>query len=475
MTSHRIADAFEQETFRELGHAIVDLVADSIDEAKSKRVTVRADQSPTDAFAHWSKVLDSDCDFASIAKSTIQQSIQTHHPHNLGHQVGPVLPAIAAMDLVGSILDTGNGTYDVGNPATPMERVVVRELTERFGLPESSDGLLTSGGSLGNLTAMLAMRQCKGRSWGSGSGGREAVMVSAEAHYCVDRAAKIMGWGDAGVIKVPVDDSYRMDLTQLQLAYDQSKRDGLNVLGVVGSAGSTATGQIDRLGQLADFSQRHGLWFHVDAAHAGAFVFSRKAKSLLTGIERADSIVIDFHKMLLSSSLLTAVLFQRSEDSYQTFAQEAGYLWPHEEEREWWHAAMRTLECTRPMLGLRAFSMLKVGREGLFESYIDNAIEVTSEFADLMEQAEDFELLVRPETNIICYRFAPSGLTQAELNRLNARLRARLLEEGKFFIVQVEQDGKLFLRSALMNPYVSRSVVEELICHLRDVARTIGR
>lgn len=136
-----------------------------------------------------------------------------------------------------------------------------------------------------------------------------------------------MGWGDAGVIQAKADDCYRMRVDLLPHTVKEAQSRGVRVIGIIGSTGSTATGSFDPLDEIADFCEAENLWFRVDAAHAGGFVFSEKARPLLQGIERADSVVIDFHEMLLGSSPLTAVLFKNGKDSFGSFAQKADYLW----------------------------------------------------------------------------------------------------------------------------------------------------
>lgn len=470
-----VSRAFDAQAFRDQGHRAVDLLADYLAQVRSGRLPVLPWQEPQDAVDSWQAQLNNPGqDVEGLIEQVLATAFHAHHPHNLGHQVGPALPAAAIMDLVASLLDTGNAVYEVGHPATPMERVVLGELARRIRFPQEADGVLTSGGSLGNLTAMLVMRECQSGVWEKGTRNEAfAVLVSSEAHYCVVRAAKIMGWGERGVIRVPVDEHFRLRRESLETALTQARSEGLRVLGVAAGAGSTATGRIDPLHEIADFCQHHQLWLHVDAAHAGAFVFSAKARPMLDGLERADSVVIDFHKMLLSPSLLTAVLFKRGHDSYQAFAQQADYLWRADQTEEWWDGAKRTLECTRPMLGLRAYALLKFGGETLFEAFIDQAIAATQGFAALIEASSDFEMLVWPESNIICYRYLPEPLDDEIANDLNRRIRAALVREGRFYIVQVEKRGRVYLRSAVMNPHIHAEVFEDLLDEIRRLATAL--
>lgn len=468
-------EAFDPEAFRSLGHQVVDALADHWKGAAAGDPPVQRWMEPEDAFAFWEERLKSGVDPRTLITTILERSFHVAHPRNLGHQVGPVLPAVAAIDLIGNLLDIGNGVYEVGQPATPMERVVLQRLASVLGLPQSADGVLTSGGSLGNLTALLAMRQARGGAWESG-GHEYAVLVSEESHYCVDRAARIMGWGQEGVIRVPVDAAYRMSMPALRNALTRTRASGRHILGVVASAGSTATGQMDPLEDIANFCASEDLWLHVDAAHGGAFAFSQKARPLLRGIERADSVVVDFHKMLLCPSLVTAVLFRRAEHSYQSFAQEAGYLWRADDEHAWWDAAKRTLECTRPMLGLRAYALLALGGESLLETYIDRCRARTLRFAEMIEAAPDFELLIVPESNIICYRHVPDrNASPEEVDHLNQAIREHLVREGYFYIVQVEKAGRTYLRSAFMNPFTEEFHLAELLESLRRTGQTLKR
>ncbi len=467
-----VSAAFDPEQFRKFGHALVDQLGNYLETVRNGPGPVSPSQTPEETQHYWqTRLSEPNGDPNTLVAQILERTFRSHHPRNLGHQVGPVLPQAALFEVVSTLLDTGNGTFEVGNPGTPMERVVLMDLARRLGLPSSADGILTSGGSLGNLTALLAMRECRTQSWETGTQEkRYAVLVSEEAHYCIDRAVKIMGWGEDGVVQVPVDDNYRMRTPAMEEALLQCQSNGIDVLGIIGSAGSTATGRIDPLNEVADFCQKHDLWFHVDAAHAGAFIFSRAAKGLIAGIERADSLILDFHKMLLSPSLLTAVLFRRSKDSYQTFAQQANYLWRADHSEEWWNAAKRTMECTRPMLGLRAYALLKHGGPDLFEAYIDQALAATRTFTELLAESQDFEILTAPESNIICYRHTPATVAAENLDALNDHIRKELVAEGKFFIVQVKKRGRTYLRSALMNPHITREILVDLMAEIRTLA-----
>ena len=196
--------------------------------------------------------------------------------------------------------------YETGPTVVPIELRVLRWMSDEIGLPQEAGGVITNGGSLGNLTALLAARQARAGfdlwSRGQSAGEDLCVLVSEQAHYCVARAVRIMGWGDEGLVKVPVDARMRLDLAALPAALEEARGRGRRPIAVVGSACTTATGSYDPLAGIADFCEAQDLWFHVDAAHGGSVALSPEYRDRVAGLERADSIVWDCHKMMMMRS-----------------------------------------------------------------------------------------------------------------------------------------------------------------------------
>lgn len=468
-----IEEAYNPSNFRKEGHKLVDKLADYLESTRSdSRPKVFKPYDPDSLYEKWSKNLrdTSKTEFNSWAEQVIEDSIHLHHPGYMGHQVSPVLPEAALADLISSFMNNGVGVYEMGSPTVAMERAVVKQLAGQLGFDSRSDGILTSGGTLGNLTALLAARQIKGEGdiWKKGTQtGKYAFMVSEQAHYCIDRAVKIMGWGEEGMVKVSVDDQFRMNTQQLTEAYQKAREQGIKVLGVVGSACSTATGSFDRLTEISNFCKEHDLWFHVDAAHGGGAAYSQKYSHLLKGIEHADSVVVDFHKMMMCPALVTGLIFKDPVSSYRTFAQKASYLWD-KEEHEWFNLGKRTFECTKDMMALKVYSQLdKYGPE-LFGEIIDKLFDMAKTFAAMVKKRDFFELAIEPECNIICFRHAPEGIS--DLNTHNRTLRRRLIDRGNNFIVQTEISGELYLRTTLMNVFTGPEDIEKLLQEIENLA-----
>lgn len=472
--SNILEQAYSAEGFREQGHLLIDQLADYMERIRKPGQQAGAIQysTPDAALELWREDLatgDSTNVHNMFAKA-IAHSVKLLHPKYMGHQISPSVPVAALAGLLGDLLNNGMGVYEMGISGTTTEQLVVQVVAKQLGFPEGAGGVITSGGTLANLTALLAARKLKAAKnvWQEGHGSQLALMVSEEAHYCVDRAARIMGWGDAGIIKVPVDEQFRMRTELLPQYYRQAQSEGKEVIAVVGSACTTATGSFDDLSAIAAFCRQQELWFHVDGAHGAALAFSEKYAPLVRGLELADSVVMDFHKMLLTPSITTALIFRRAGDSYQTFSQQAEYLF-NREEPEWFNLAKRTFECTKLMIGFKAYSIIRTYGLELFDEYVTRVCDLTGKLAALIESADDLSLAMPPACNIICFRYAPAGLTDKQLDTLNEQIRQQLLEDGEYYLVQARLKGRLYLRCTLTNPFTTERELIGLLEKVRTV------
>jgi len=330
-----------------------------------------------------------------------------------------------------------------------------------LGLPGETLGVLTSGGSLGNLTALLAARAAR-----LAPGEEPAILVGEQAHYSIGRAARAMGLGDAGVVLVPSDARFRLRCPALPEALAEARRRGRTPFAVVGSACSTATGAFDPLEGLADFAAEHGLHLHVDGAHGAALALSPRYRPRLAGIERADSVVWDAHKMLRVPSLCTAVLFRDPRVSAGAFEQQASYLFRAENQ---WDLAQRTFECTKRMMSLPLYAVLAGRGEEALTAFVESRVELAARFAALVQESPDLELAVEPECNIVCFR--PRGLGAAAVDAI----RARIVASGAFYVVAttltVAGTPQRFLRVSLMHPETTLDDLVALLATVRAEAR----
>ncbi len=469
-----IADAYDPERFRADGHRLVDAIADALARWQRRDGLVLPWRAPDEALALWARKGLSGGDLVDDLRRIMAASTALYNPRCMAHQVPPPLPGAALAELVSALLNTGMAVYEMGPSAVPIELAVIEWMCGKLGFAQGAGGVLTSGGSLGNLTALLAMRQAAAGfdvwSQGAHAGPPLAVITSSDAHYSVARTLRIMGWGDGGVIAAPMDASHRLTGAAVEAALRGAG--SRKVIGIVAAAGSTATGAFDPLDELGDVAEKHGLWLHVDAAHGGGAALSAGLRHKVAGIERADSVVWDAHKLMMMPALVTAVLFKRGGHVYDAFAQQASYLFAQKaREQTWWDLGQRTLECTKRMMAIEVWSTVRVHGEAFFGDVVDRLVALAVELAAKVKSAADFELALDPELNIVCYRHVPAGASGDALDAHNRELRKRVVEDGRFYIVGTELPGGYYLRSTIMNPLIQPSDFDELLAHLRELCR----
>ncbi|PWL38488.1 pyridoxal-dependent decarboxylase [Flagellimonas aquimarina] len=470
-----LEDLYSSKDFKQIGHELIDLFADHIQNTTlgTNPKTIRWNE-PDKELSFWEDYLENEKE-QDFFEEILNRTTHIHHPKYMGHQVAPTLPITALTAMVSSLLNNGMAVYEMGMSSNAIERIVTEKLCEKIGYGQQSSGFLTSGGTLANLTALLSARKAKVAHdvWNNGHTEPLGIMVCEEAHYCVDRAAKIMGLGEKGIIKVPADENFAMDTNKMEICYQKAKSEGINIFAIVGSAPSTATGAHDNLEKIQEFAQKNNLWFHVDGAHGGAAVFSKKYKGLLKGIEQADSVVIDGHKMLLMPAITTALLFKENSHARHTFSLKADYLMDAPEEDEWFNSGKRTFECTKNMMAMHWYIILKLYGEKVFDEFITRQYDLAKDFATIISNEPYFELATPPMSNILCFRYIGTHLSSNELNILNQAIRRELLEDGEFYLVQTKLNGKHYLRTTLMNPFTSMEHLNLLLEKIKNKAEKL--
>ncbi len=473
---------FNTQVFKKEGYAVIDMLADYLEAAmeRSEDMAVLPDHDPNALAEEYYISLKRGAaePFTDFLHKAVKESNHLHHPSYIGHQVTSPLPQLAITHLATSLLNNGAAIFEMGPVAMAMERNVIQYFSALAGFGDDADGIFTHGGSAGNLTAMLAARQIGSdyNIWEEGvrSDRKIGFIVTGESHYCIARNVKIMGLGSGSLITVPQDNRYRMDTGKLAGALQKAESQGVRVVAVIANSCSTATGSYDDLETIGSFCRDNNLWLHVDGAHGMAALLSDRYRHLLKGIEYADSLVIDFHKMLLVPALNTMVLFRNGNHSYETFAQKARYLFDRrkENDNEWYNGAKRTLECTKSSLGLIAFTALKYYGKEYYGEYIESRYDLAKEFAAMVNQSDNFELATEPQANIVCFRYHDQS-DDNYLNSLNSKIRERVVKSGRFYIVEAELADKIWLRVTIINPLTSAEVLCSLLMYISDVACAI--
>lgn len=412
--------------------------------------------------------------FTDLLQRMLQSGQNLHHPHYIGHQVPASMPTAGLFDMVNSVTNQPMAVYEMGPWATAVEHAVVDRLLTKIGWEaDTAGGILTSGGSLANLTALLTARNVVfPESWQSGPPPDAVLLVQSDAHYCVTRAAGLLGLGTNSIRKVRLDSRRRMDPNHLDELIRKETAAGHAVLAVSAAACATPIGAFDPLNEIADVCERYGVWLHVDAAHGGGALMSRRHRHLLQGIARADSVVWDAHKMLFVPALCAGVFYRRKEHRYAAFQQDAPYLFdPSDPGIAAWDGGLCTVECTKRALGFSLWGVWSMFGDELFEQLVDRCIGLCRSLYERLCAADDFEVLHEPQCNILAFRYLPAAISEApaeQQNRFQQSLRSRLVRSGQFYIVQTVIDGSAALRTTVMNPLTTPDDLDELVEAIRS-------
>jgi L-2,4-diaminobutyrate decarboxylase len=416
------------------------------------------------------------------------QTIMTHsvaltHPNTIAHLHSPPLITSLAAEVVISALNQSMDSFDQAPAATMLELAVTRWLCEEAGLPSGSDAIFTAGGTQSNFMALLLARDsCINSHWSwqvqrqglPADASRLRFLCSEVAHFTVEKSAYQLGLGTAAVIRVPVDESFRMRPDALQESLAQLQEKGLIPAAVVATAGTTDFGSIDPLAEISALAKQAGAWLHVDAAYGSALLLSDRHREKLRGLERADSISMDFHKEFWQC-ISCAALLVRDEGQLRHLRIHADYLNPEsDEEAGIPNLVSKSLSTTRRFDALKLwFSFQVLGREK-FGQMVDHTIDLAAHAARFIQQSPELELLVEPEYGCVVFRYRPSA-SETDGDRLNVTLRQRLLERGAAVIGHTRVRGHQCLKLTCMNPNTSEAEIDSLLCLIISQGRALER
>lgn len=419
--------------------------------------------------------------FSCIVKQMLDRGHNLHHPRYIGHQVPAPVPVAGLFDAVGAVTNQVMAIYEMGPWATAVERALVNRLGELIGWQQGEfAGLVTHGGSLGNLTGLLTARNVMlGDSWENGirtneeAGHQPVIVVQADAHYSIARAAGVIGLGTKNVVRGELDNRRKLDPQKLDEQITELKSANRSVIAVSACACATPIGAFDPLRDVAAVCRKHSVWLHVDAAHGGAAIFSRQHRHLLDGLELADSVVCDAHKMMFMPALCAFVFYRDKRHRFETFRQDAPYLFdPSAPGMAEYDSGMLTLECTKRAASYGLWGTWSLFGSQLFEDLVDVTFGRARTLYEKLLASDDFVTLHEPECNIVTFRHVPDAMQNAPpevLGSFQRELRKRLIESGKFYIVQTNLNGCGALRVTVMNPLTTNDDLDELLASLREL------
>jgi aromatic-L-amino-acid decarboxylase len=349
-----------------------------------------------------------------------------------------------------------------------MEQLLVRWMARIIGFPPEAGGNLSSGGSLANLSGIVTAREAHGIE--AAQIPNTVIYASPHMHHCLDKAIRIGGLQECIRRDIPLDDHYRMRSDLLREKLEADREAGLTPWLVIASAGTTDTGAVDPLPEIADLAKDHELWFHCDAAYGGFFTMTEEGKERLQGIERADSVVLDPHKGLFLPYGSGALLVRDRNLLHQAFTYEANYMKDAEDPDGILSPAEISPELTKHFRGLRMWLPLKVHGVEPFRDCSLEKLQLARYFHEVAKEIPGIEVGPEPDLSIVIFRVKQEGI---DPNEATERLNTRLREEGRVFFSSTTLDGEVWLRAAILSFRTHKDTVdlglERIRAHTEEV------
>ncbi|MBS0395625.1 MAG: hypothetical protein JSR54_13435, partial [Proteobacteria bacterium] len=386
----------------------------------------------------------------------------------VAQQVAPPIPLAALVESLVAALNQSLAVWEMSPVATAVDRDLMDRFRRLFGLPRRAQGTLVPGGAFGNLTALFAAREALAPVRRRGGARGLAVIVGAQAHYSIKRAARVLGLPPDAVFRVPLDDEYRTDVARVPAAFARARRAGFRRFVLVGSAGSTPTGSFDDLVALRRLARAEGAWLHVDAAHGGGLAFSPRLRPRLRGLGAADSIAFDPHKMMFMPLAAGGVMVRDGAHLRAPFSEQAPYLFGTR--REWPDIGQSTLACSQRFDALKVWLVWQAYGAGAWDALASHTCAVCEAAYRYCLDSPWLEPLHAPHANILCLRLRQARGPGAD--RRHWRIKEAINESGYAYVSSTVLRGRRVLRLVIMNP---RTGAGDALAVLRRIERLARR
>ena len=522
--------------FMEFGHAVLEMIHEFFQEKKGlhKRITLPElaqifDQVSTPEDPHLIKDV-----LQEIKDKVTVHSVKVGSPHYIGHMTSAIPYFMILLEIIIAALNQNQVKIETAKASSFVERELISWMhriifnrddkfyRKNIQNPRIALGNVTSGGTISNLTALMVARERAFPADKNFPGIRKAgvegalnyygycrmvVLVSRRGHYSIRKSANLLGLGEKNVIYVPVDTNNRINIKALKKTIRNIKRNDLEkgkktkIMSIIGIAGTTETGNIDNLMELGDIAREENTYFHVDAAWGGSALIVDEYKSLFRGIEKADSVAVDAHKLLYCPMSMGIVVFRNEKDldHLKTISQ-------YVNRPDSVDTGRFTIEGSRPFACLKPWASLKIiGRDG-YRLLFGQAQEATSTFKKILEESGNFEILNHPELFILNYRLVPQHIMtrlnecverkktlsnkndirdltkkirkiNSVLNNLNILLQKSIRQDDTTFVSRTTLESTRYrpqrivvLRAVLINPLINKDILKEIVSTQNNIA-----
>ena len=409
-------------------------------------------------------------DFESLLyffmNKVIPVSINTPHPAYLGYIPGGGLYPSAIADFLGAVTNRFTGAWFAAPAAARLEANVLEWFAQWIGYPESARGILTSGGSLANFSGVVAARK---HLLGDDIS-RGILYASNQTHHSVMKVAFLAGIPERNIRLLDVDKNFRAIPDEFEKAIKKDEKNGMKPFFLVGNAGTTNTGAVDPLSELADIATKYGLWYHIDAAYGGFFNICEEGKKILRGLERSDSIVLDPHKGLFVPYGSGSLLVKDGELLRRAHILTAEYLQDHTTPEGEFNASEYSPELSRSYRGLRVWLPLKLFGVKAFRENLAEKLHLTKWMYQRFLEEPGFECVAVPDLSVIAFRYHPQ---KGNVDTFNRQLLEKIVKSQNLFLSSTLLDGEFVIRVCILSFRTHQPEVEEAFEIIKNAAKEL--
>jgi aromatic-L-amino-acid/L-tryptophan decarboxylase len=458
--------ALSREEMRDFGYRVVDLLAEHFANVQDGPVGAKADP------ARLISLFDSDPPengrgpdelLAQLERDVFPNNLHVDHPRFFAFVPGPNNFVSTMADALAAGFNIFNGTWLGGSAAAAVELGIVRWLCRICGFPTAAGGLFVSGGSMANLTALVAARHSLLQDRVEGA----TVYFSDQTHSSVERALGVIGFAPEQMRKLRSDENFQLSIQSLRAAVDEDRAKALRPFCVIANAGTTNTGAVDPLNDLADLAAKEKLWLHVDGAFGAAAILSDRGRALLQGLERADSISLDPHKWLFQSFECGCVLVRDAALLKSAFQIKPDYLRDVHRSLEEFNPCDYGVQLTRSFRALKVWLSLQTFGVAAFRQAISRGFELAEVAERELRAREGWEILSPAQMATVCFRFGKS-------DELQTQLVDAMMKDGYALLTSTELRGDVSLRLCTINPRTTEQDIVETVERLDRFARQLS-
>ena len=443
------------------GYQVIDAIVEHFDTENSKKPVAYASREEMDSLFNMDVPKDSSSyqsvlDF--VVNKVLPNSNIVSHPKSYSFVPGPSNYVSVMADTLATGFNIFSGGWAASPAAAELEIVTMNWLLKLFKFPtKKGGGIFTSGGSMANLTALVtARRQRCGDDFS-----KAIIYMSDQAHSSNIKAIRVLGFKKEQVRIIPTDVEFKMAINKLKNAIAKDRLEGLNPFCIIASAGTTNTGTVDPLNEIAKLCKAEKLWFHIDGAYGAAAMLSKKGSPLLKGIEKADSLTIDPHKWLFQPYEMGCLLVRNHKWLSETFSEKPEYLRDIEGNTSEINFYDHGIQLTRRFRALKFYMSMKTFGLKAFEKAITYSLDLASHVEDLLRKSPYWEVISPATLAVINFRYNPIGNThtEQELDAINQYISKEIVQSREALLVTTILQGQVVLRMCLINP---RTTIEDV-------------